>query len=94
LPADRASPFAIAGIGGGVSRPNVNTRFPDAVRNDLRVLYVGGGVRVPLRRGFSLSGDVRRVLALEGNDGVPAIFDLISSHQTVMVIARCTFLDW
>jgi hypothetical protein len=73
LSADRVSPFAIAGIGGGVSRPNVNAQFPDAVRNDLRVLYVGGGVRVPLRRGFSLSGDVRGVLAVEGNDGVLAI---------------------
>jgi hypothetical protein len=73
LPAARVSPFAMAGIGGGVSRPNVNAQFPDPVRNDLRVLYVGGGVRVPLRRGFSLLGDVRGVLALEGNDGVLAI---------------------
>jgi len=70
LPAARVSPFAMAGVGGGVSRPNVNTEFPDRVRNNLRVLYFGGGVRVPLRRGFSLLGDARVMVALEGYDGV------------------------
>jgi hypothetical protein len=56
-------------------------RFPDggpriAVRgqNDLRVLYAGGGVRVPLRQGFSVLGDARAMLALEGNDGILAIW--------------------
>jgi hypothetical protein len=29
-PADLVSPFAIAGIGRGVSRPNVNAAFPTA----------------------------------------------------------------
>ena len=69
-PADRVSPFAMAGAGGGVSRPNVNAEFPDRVRNHLRVLYIGGGVRVPLRRGFSLVGDARCMIGLEGYDGV------------------------
>ena len=41
---------------------------------DLRVLYVGGGVRVPLRFGFSLSGDARCMLGLEGYDGVLALW--------------------
>ncbi len=72
-PPDRVSPFAVAGIGGGVSRPNVNAQFPDPVRHGLRVLHVGGGVRVPLRRGLSLLGDARGLLALEGNDGILAI---------------------
>ena len=74
LPKDRVSPFVIAGAGRGVSRPNVNATFPDPVRNDLRVLYVGGGVRVPLRRGFSLMGDARCLLGLEGYDGVLGIW--------------------
>jgi hypothetical protein len=74
LPADRVSPFAMAGIGGGVSRPTVNAQFPDPVRNDLRVLYFGGGVGVPLGRGFSLWGDARAILALESNDGVMAVW--------------------
>jgi hypothetical protein len=74
LPAGRVSPFAVAGGGGGVSRPNVNAEFPDRVSNDLRVLYIGGGVRVPLGRGFSLLGDARAMLALEGYDGVMAVW--------------------
>ena len=73
LPQDRVSPFALVGGGGGISRPNVNATFPEAVRNDLRVMYVGGGVRVPLRHGLSLVGDARAMLALEGYDGVLGI---------------------
>ena len=72
-PPDRVSPFALAGVGGGVSRPNVNAHFPDPVRNDLRVVYVGGGLRVPLRQGLSVLGDVRGLLAMEGNDGILAM---------------------
>ena len=78
-PADRVSPFALAGAGGGVSRPNVNASFPDPVRNDLRVMYLGGGVRVPLGRGFSVSGDARCMLALEGYDGVLGIWPVRAS---------------
>ena len=74
LPANRVSPFALVGAGGGVSRPTVNAYFPDRVRNDLRVLYVGGGVRVPFGRGFSLSGDARCMLGVEGYDGVLALW--------------------
>jgi hypothetical protein len=76
LPAERVSPFAVAGVGGGVSRPTVNAEFPDRVSNGLRVLYLGGGVRIPLRRGFSLLGDARAMLALEGNDGVLAVWPI------------------
>ena len=74
LPAARVAPFAMAGVGGGVSRPNVNAEFPDRVRNDLRVLYFGGGVRVPLRRGFSLVGEARAMVALEGYDTVLGVW--------------------
>lgn len=74
LPAARVVPFAMAGVGGGVSRPNVNAEFPDRVRNDLRVLYFGGGVHVPLRRGFSLVGEARAMAALEGYDTVVGVW--------------------
>ncbi len=74
LPTDRVAPFVMAGAGRGASRPNVNTAFPDRVTNDLRVLYIGGGVRVPLRRGFSLLADARCMLGLEGYDGVLGIW--------------------
>lgn len=74
LPADRVSPYAIVGIGAGVSHPNVNAEFPDRVTNDLRVVYFGGGLRVPLGRRFSLLGDVRAMLALEGDEGLLAVW--------------------
>lgn len=70
----RVSPFAMAGAGGGISRPNVSAEFPNRVNNDLRVVYVGGGVSVPLGRGVSLTGDARAMLAVEGNDSVAAVW--------------------
>jgi hypothetical protein len=66
----RVSPFALAGIGGGTSRPNVNAMFPTPVTNDLQMVYVGGGVRVPLGKGLSLIGDARAMLAAEGDEGI------------------------
>ena len=69
-PPDRVSPFALVGVAGGSSRPTVNATFPDPVSNDLAVLYVGAGIRVPLRGGLSLVGDARAMLAFEGADGV------------------------
>ncbi len=69
----RVSPFALLGAGGGRSRPTVNALFPDPVTNDLRVVYVGGGVRVPLGHGFSVIGDARAMLGVEGNDGIVAM---------------------
>ncbi|AMY07506.1 hypothetical protein LuPra_00679 [Luteitalea pratensis] len=74
LPGARVSPFVMAGVGWGVSRPNVNAEFPESVRNDLRVVYLGGGARVPLRLGFSLLGDARAMVALEGYDSVVGVW--------------------
>jgi hypothetical protein len=73
FPPDRVSPYGLAGIGGGVSRPTVNAAFPDPVENELRVVYFGGGVRVPIRNGFSLFGDARAMLAVEGGDGIMGV---------------------
>jgi hypothetical protein len=74
LPPHRVSPYGVAGIGGGVSRPTVNAAFPNPVENDLRVVYFGGGLRVPIGRGLSVFGDARTMLALEGNDGITGIW--------------------
>jgi hypothetical protein len=52
-PAHRVSPFLMAGVG----------------RGDSEVMYLGGGVRVPLRPGFSLLADARAMLGFQG-DGV------------------------
>ena len=76
LPEARVSPFAMAGVGRGVSRPTVNAEFPDPVRNDLQLFYLGGGARVPLRGGISLLGDARAMLALEGYDSVLGIWSV------------------
>jgi len=53
--------------------PDWRTAYRVRGQNDLRVLYAGG-VRVPLRQGFSVLGDARAMLALEGNDGILAIW--------------------
>ncbi len=74
FPPHRVSPYGFAGIGGGVSRPTVNDSFPERVENDLRVVYFGGGVRVPIRHGLSLFGDARAMLALEGGDGILGVW--------------------
>jgi len=70
LPPNRVSPYGFAGLGGGVSRPTVNEVFPAEVKNDLRVAYFGGGVKVPIRGGFTLFSDARAMMLLEGNDGM------------------------
>ena len=74
LPPHRVSPYGFAGLGGGVSRPTVNDAFPAEVKNDLRIVYFGGGVRVPIRAGFTVFGDARATLALEGEDGLMGIW--------------------
>lgn len=76
FPPHRVSPYGFAGIGGGRSRPTVNDAFRDPVENDLRVVYFGGGVRVPIRSGFSVFGDARAMLALEGGDGLLGVWPL------------------
>jgi hypothetical protein len=74
LPPHRVSPYGFAGIGGGVSRPTVNDAFPDPVENKLRVVYFGGGLRVPIGSGLTIFGDARATLALEGVEGIMGIW--------------------
>jgi len=69
---DRVSPYVLGGFGAGVSRPNVNEIFPNRVTNHARVLFVGGGLHVPLRGQLSVFGDVRMVFGAEGNEGLVA----------------------
>lgn len=74
FPLDRVSPYGFAGMGGGISRPTVNDEFPTPVENDLRVVYFGGGLRVPVREGLTIFGDARVMLALEGQDGILGVW--------------------
>jgi hypothetical protein len=69
---DRTSPYVFGGYGHGVSRPNVNERFPNEVTNTARVLFVGGGIQVPVRDRINIFGDVRLAFGTEGNDGIIA----------------------
>ena len=72
-PAQRVTPYALAGLGGGVSRPNVNATFPDRVTNSAGFLFFGGGVQVPVRDRLSVFGDVRMIAGAEGRDGLLAM---------------------
>ena len=74
LPPDRLSPYGFAGIGGGKARPTVNESFPTPVENDLRIVYFGGGLRVPMRAGLSIFGEARAMLALEGDEGLMGVW--------------------
>jgi hypothetical protein len=74
LPRARVSPYAMAGIGRGVSHPTVDANFPDPVTNDLGLVYLGGGARVPLRGGIGLLGDARAMIAVEGADSVVGVW--------------------
>ena len=74
LPPHRVSPYGFAGLGRGVSRPTVNDAFPTQVKNDLRTVYFGGGLRAPIRGGLTIFGDARVMLALEGDDGFTGLW--------------------
>jgi hypothetical protein len=67
---ERVSPYVLAGFGAGVSRPNVNATFPDRVSNDVRALFFGGGVRVPLGAQVSVFGDARMMVGAEAGESL------------------------
>ena len=67
-PADRVSPYVLAGYGRGEGRPNVNETFPNPVKNDVGFAFLGAGIRVPVRERLSLVADVRGLLGVEGTE--------------------------
>lgn len=67
-PAQRVTPYVLAGLGVGVSKPTVNEAFPDVVTNDVRFTMFGGGVHVPLRERLSLFGDARLLVGAEAGE--------------------------
>ena len=64
----RVSPFAVAGAGRGVSRPNVNDIFPNRVTNDVQMIIFGGGVQIALRPRLALLADARIVAGAEAGE--------------------------
>ena len=69
----RLGPFALAGIAAGVSKPNVNEIFPTPITNDVRAIFFGGGIDVPINTALSVFADARLTGGLEGYDGMIAI---------------------
>jgi hypothetical protein len=65
---DRVGPYGLVGFAAGVSRPNVNDAFPNPVTNDIRAVFFGGGVQVPLQTGLSLFADGRMMLGSEAGE--------------------------
>ena len=67
------TPYVLAGVGKGISRPNVNEQFPTPVTNDVEFALAGGGVSIPLREHLSLFGDARFMLGSSENNGLVAV---------------------
>jgi hypothetical protein len=65
----RLSPYVIAGIGRGVSRPNVNAFFPDRVTHTVTLVFPGFGASVLLTEHLSAFSDLR--LMFQSRAGEP-----------------------
>lgn len=65
---DRVGPYGLVGFAAGVSRPNVNEMFPDPVTNDVRAIFFGGGIHVPLKERVSLFADGRMMIGAEAGE--------------------------
>lgn len=65
---NRVTPYVLAGIAAGVSRPTVNAAFPVPVRNDVRAVFGGAGIHVPLGPRVGLFADARMMLGDEGDE--------------------------
>lgn len=68
LPRDRLTPYLLGGFAAGVSRPTVNATFPRRVGNDVRAVFGGGGIHVPLRPRLGLFADTRLLIGEEANE--------------------------
>jgi len=65
---DRFTPYGLAGVGAGVSRPNVNEIFPVPRTNAVRAVFFGGGIHVPLRPRLSIIADARMIVGAEAGE--------------------------
>lgn len=68
FPRNRMTPYVLAGYAAGVARPNVNRTFPERVTNDVRAVFGGAGIQVPLRPRISLFADARMMLGEEAHE--------------------------
>ena len=65
---DRVGPYGLVGFAAGVSHPNVNEMFADPVTNDVRAIFFGGGIYVPLQKRLSLFADGRMMIGAEAGE--------------------------
>jgi hypothetical protein len=65
---NRVGPYGLVGFAAGVSRPNVNETFPDPGTNDVRAVFFGGGLHVPLQERVSLFADGRMMIGAEAGE--------------------------
>jgi hypothetical protein len=69
---ERIAPFVLAGLGAGISQPNVNDIFTSRVTNNANVVYAGGGLIFPVGHGLALSVDAKFLL-LAGREEIGAM---------------------
>ena len=74
FPPNRLTPYVLAGVGRGESRPTVNADFPSPVKNDTGFIFFGGGVHMPLWNRLSAFGDFRMLAGVEGNDSMIVMY--------------------
>jgi hypothetical protein len=65
---NRVGPYGLAGFAVGVSRPNVNEAFPNPVTNDVRAIFFGGGIHVPVKERVSIFADARMMVGSEASE--------------------------
>jgi hypothetical protein len=65
----RLSPYVIAGLGRGMSRPNVNAFFPDRVTHTVTLVFPGFGARVGMTDHLSAFADLR--IMFQSRQGEP-----------------------
>ena len=68
FPPGRVTPYLVAGVAAGRSRPTVNGRFPVAVTNDARAIVGGGGLEAPLGRRVVVFADARVQVGGDGGE--------------------------
>jgi hypothetical protein len=67
---NRVGPYGLVGFAAGVSRPNVNEMFPNPVTNDVRAIFFGGGIQVPIQERLSLFADGRMMIGAEAGESL------------------------
>ena len=74
FPEGRVTPYVLAGLGRGVSRPNVNEHFPTPVINEAVFGMAGAGLSVPVGDRLSAFADARAMLGTEGIEGMIVVW--------------------